>query len=471
MWIDDFYFKLPNTFVSLNFISFYYLLFILVSFYLNYLFKAKFKVFFLTILNTIFIFSFGYSNFIYLILVFLYTYLISKFINKKTILYLSIIPIILLLIFFKYYNLFDTSLSIAMPLGLSFYSFKAISYLVDVYRNKVERETNFIYLYNYLAFFATIIAGPINRYQPFKDNLKEKLKLDYFKARNGFQLLLLGIFEKMVICDFIGQLVNLIEGHQELKGLNILLMVVLYSLQIYLDFDALSNIAIGSGQILGFNLPDNFKTPYLATSIKDFWHRWHISLSTWFKDYVYIPLGGSRKGRFKTCVNILIVFSLSGLWHGNSLNFLWWGLFHGFIQVIENIVLLPFKQFTLPKIFKLSLKPFLILLNFSLVSISWLFFKYQSFDQIRALYTRFLSPQALNLNLIMTHNEIIWLVVLLVFVLIFEVLRYHFKLLELFNKLPLVFRWFIYFILIYVFLVFGVYGGSFDANDFIYRWF
>ena len=219
--------------------------------------------------------------------------------------------------------------------------------------------------------------------------------------------------------------------------------------------------------MLGFKLERNFHVPYLSTSIKDFWNRWHISLSSWLRDYIYFPLGGGRKGDLRKYLNVLIVFFVSSLWHGITLNFLIWGMGHGVIRVVEDLIAKLFKN-KKPNFFVSLL---LIFINFTIVTTLWIFFKYGFSDAIATIQRIFMKSPLSFETINLTHNEVIWLCVVLSTVVITDILRYFLDLGDFFGKHIFVIRFVLYAAMILLFLVFGMYGGSFDANDFIYRWF
>ncbi len=320
-------------------------------------------------------------------------------------------------------------------------------------------------------FFPCITAGPINRADYFIRELKSKHDFDYKDIASGFFLLACGLFEKVVFCDYIGSIVSKCLDNAELFGMNVLLGIILYSFQIYLDFDSYSNIAIGVARMLGFKLDRNFHTPYISTSIKDFWNRWHISLSSWLRDYIYFPLGGSKKGNLRKYLNILIVFLVSSLWHGITLNYLIWGMGHGIIRIIEDLISIPFRNIKLSNVSKFLVSIPLIIINFVIVTTLWIFFKY-NFNDALIIIQRVFTGGTLNFELIgLTHNEIVWLFIVLSIVIITDVFRYFFNLSDFMGKRVFILRYATYVVLILTFLVFGMYGGSFDANDFIYRWF
>lgn len=467
MFIGNYYYKPISSFPVLSATSVYFVAFCFLVFCLARPFKSILRPLVLLIANFIFVYSFGLNNLLWLLGFSIVGYLLGLVNDKHKNKYIIVISSLIYgfaLLGYKIINLNDNS--IIIPLGLSFYSFKIISYLCDIYYGKIKTEKNIFYYLDYVMFFPCITVGPINRAEYFLKEIRSKHEFDYQDIASGFFLFACGIFEKLVFCDFIGSVVTR-SLNVELNGLNTLLGVVLYSFQIYLDFDSISNIAIGSARMLGFKLDRNFHVPYLATSIKDFWNRWHISLSSWLRDYIYFPLGGGRKGDLRKYLNVLIVFFVSSLWHGITINFLIWGMGHGVIRIFEDLVAKFFKN-RKPRFVVLI---FLILFNFTIVTTLWVFFKYD-FSDAALTIQRIFVKSSLDFEAIgLTHNEVIWLCIVLSTVVITDILRYFFDLGDFFGKHVFIIRFVLYAAMILLFLVFGMYGGSFDANDFIYRWF
>ena len=273
--------------------------------------------------------------------------------RRKIGLYLSLIVNIGLLVYFKYVNFVYTNLievlthfnwtpneayrfaSIALPLGISFYTFQTMSYTIDVYRGKVKANRNFIDFACYVTLFPQLIAGPIVRYHDIQNELKARTTTGS-QIAEGVQRFIIGLAKKMIIannCAFLADGIFALSS-DDLTATTAWLGAIAYAFQIYFDFSGYSDMAIGLGKMLGFNFPENFNYPYISKSLREFWRRWHITLSEWFRDYVYIPLGGNRNQR--TLVNLLIVFFLTGLWHGANWTFIVWGLFHGFFLILER---------------------------------------------------------------------------------------------------------------------------------------
>lgn len=244
--------------------------------------------------------------------------------------------------FFKYFNFFIRSfadlfrissvstLSIILPVGISFYTFQSLSYTIDVYRGKVECQKNFVDLALYIAFFPQLVAGPIVKASDFLPQLKEDRSITLRNLEEGLQIFLLGLLKKLVIADHLSVFVDdIFAKPMAFSGATVLLAVISYSIQIYFDFSGYSDMAIGSAKCLGFDLNKNFDLPYISKNVSEFWKRWHISLSSWLQEYLYIPLGGNRKGAVRTYINLVLTMLLGGLWHGANWTFVLWGLFHG----------------------------------------------------------------------------------------------------------------------------------------------
>ena len=273
--------------------------------------------------------------------------------RRKFLLACSITANIGLLFIFKYANLFSqaaTDLSVALgiplafgtldvllPVGISFYTFQSLAYTFDVYRGRLKAERHFGIFALYVAFFPQLVAGPIERAGNMLPQFRRKFSFDYDRIVSGLRRILWGVFKKIVIADRLAIYVNAVYGDLEsYTGLSLIVATLFFTFQIYCDFSAYSDIAIGVARVLGFRLMENFRRPKLATSMRDFWHRWHISLSAWLRDYVYIALGGNRRGFRRQSINVMITFALAGLWHGANWTFLLWGIYHGGLLMLEN---------------------------------------------------------------------------------------------------------------------------------------
>jgi D-alanyl-lipoteichoic acid acyltransferase DltB (MBOAT superfamily) len=318
--------------------------------------------------------------------------------RKKLFVAISFISNLAILFFFKYFNFLNESvveaskklgfeiqsegINILLPVGISFYTFQALSYTMDVYRDKIKPEKHFGIYALFVSFFPQLVAGPIERSVNLLPQFKKKKKFDYERIKSGLLLMLWGFFQKVVIADRLAVLVNTVYNQpHDYQGIQLVLATVFFSFQIFCDFSGYSDIAIGASRVLGFDLMKNFDRPYFSKSIREFWRRWHISLSTWFRDYLYFPLGGNRVSQIKIYRNIMIVFIVSGLWHGANWTYVIWGGLHGFYLVFEEISE-PVKQ-RIRSRFNLqtdnfSFKITSVLFNFILVSFAWIFFRANS---------------------------------------------------------------------------------------------
>jgi alginate O-acetyltransferase complex protein AlgI len=318
--------------------------------------------------------------------------------QRRPWLYLSLVSNLGTLFIFKYFNFFrdaaaelaaalhlpfvGPTLALALPVGVSFYTFQSVAYIVDVYKGRLEAEQNLGRFALFVAFWPQLVAGPIERGGQMLPQFRERHVFDYSRVASGLRLMAWGMFKKVVIADRLAQLVNPIFDHpQQYNALALLLAVVGFTGQIYTDFSGYTDLARGAARVLGYQLVLNFRQPYFAASVGDFWRRWHISLSAWFRDYVYIPLGGSRRSRARTQLNVLIVFFLSGLWHGASWTFVLWGVLHGTYLVVESLTQ-PLRA-TLAQRLGLATWPRLryalgLATTLALVAYAWIFFRANS---------------------------------------------------------------------------------------------
>lgn len=310
--------------------------------------------------------------------------------KRKLLLILSIVSNVGVLAVFKYYNFIAINfndalnvvhghgsvplLNILLPIGLSFHTFQAMSYTIEVYKGRQEPEKHFGIYALYVMFYPQLVAGPIERPQNILHQFHEVKQFDYGNIRSGLLQIAWGLFKKMVIADRLALFVNQVYGDPHgYTGLPLIIATVFFAFQIYCDFSGYSDIALGTARCMGFNLMTNFNKPYTATGIGEFWQRWHISLSTWFRDYVYIPLGGNRTSRFRWYLNILIVFTLSGIWHGANWTFVVWGALHGVYLIGERMMSRRKRGEERPPSLPVTL--FRRLVVFVLVSFAWIFFR------------------------------------------------------------------------------------------------
>lgn len=296
-------------------------------------------------------------------------------------------------------SLHPLTLRILLPAGVSFYFFQSMGYLIDVYKGKVRAERHFGHYALFVSFFPQLLAGPIGRADALLPQLKAERHFDYDSASYGLKLMAWGYFKKLVIADTFAVTVNQVyDNCRSYVGLVFIITTVMYAIQIYCDFSGYSDIAIGCARLFGVELTTNFKSPYLSFSIREFWSRWHISLSTWFRDYVYIPLGGSRTGRIRHCLNLFITFLVSGFWHGSALTFLAWGAIHGLLQIIETF-LYPKRKAGAPARKKHWWQ---LPLTFCLVCLAWIFFRANSIQDALWILSRLFWDIGRPLNYLKT---------------------------------------------------------------------
>jgi D-alanyl-lipoteichoic acid acyltransferase DltB (MBOAT superfamily) len=321
--------------------------------------------------------------------------------RRRFFLIISIIANVGILAVFKYYNFFIENvnelldikeqgsqlpyLNLVLPIGLSFHTFQAMSYTIEVYRGNQTVEKHFGIYALYVMFYPQLVAGPIERPQNLLHQFREKHSFDSNRIYEGLRLMLWGLFKKVVIADRLSIYVDIVYGNSEQhSGINLFVATILFAIQIYCDFSGYSDIAIGSAKVMGFKLMTNFNRPYFAKNIQEFWKRWHISLSTWFRDYVYISLGGNRISKARTYLNVAIVFVLSGLWHGANWTFIIWGTFHagliiGYMLFREHVKIRITKSYILSDLLA-------ILLTFSVVCLGWVFFRAYSFNNAAHIF-------------------------------------------------------------------------------------
>ena len=305
----------------------------------------------------------------------------------KRVLTVGVLFSLLPLVFFKYFNFINDSISNALsvvglhfdlpglnwaiPIGISFFTFQALGYLWDVYYKREVPERDFLTYSLFVSFFPSILSGPINKASLLIPQLKRlRPYFDYAKAVSGLKMLLWGMFMKVVVADRVALYVDTVfSNYENYTGMSCFVASLLYTIQIYADFAGYSLMAIGVGRVLGLELTENFRRPYFAVSVTEFWHRWHISLSTWLKDYVYIPLGGSRCSKIRNYWNIFVTFLVSGIWHGANWTFIVWGCMHGICQIVEKMLGQQKCNYRLPgRIVK-------IIVTFTIVNFAWIFFR------------------------------------------------------------------------------------------------
>ncbi len=417
--------------------------------------------------------------------------------RRKIYLLVSIITNLGLLIVFKYFNfLFDSvsalfantditspvrSFSLLLPMGISFYTFQTLSYSIDVYRKKRKVERHLGYFALYVSYFPQLVAGPIERSDRLIPQLRQKNIFNYDRVKQGMQRMLWGVFQKIIIADTIAIVVETVySSPKEHTGLSFVIATAIFAVQILCDFAGYTNIAIGCAQIMGIELMENFRQPYFAVSIRDFWSRWHISLSTWFRDYLYIPLGGNRVKKPRYYFNIMVTFLISGLWHGANWTYVFWGGLHGVYSIIEDILSSIRKAIGLkPLIKKPWLKRFVsTTFVVILVGFSWIFFRAENLNDafyivshliegagmwIRPSYIKVICEQ-INLDFMEVLLPLIFgMIVMIIMWIQKETGKNPY---ESFNKLPTIIRWIVY--IAFTLAIIAQFVLSNNTSQFIY---
>ena len=405
---------------------------------------------------------------------------------KRTILFvgiiLSVFPLLLnRTVDFIFGSLIHiTRVSWIVPVGLSFYTLQLIAYLIDVYKGEIDAQVNLLKYGLFVSFFPQIIQGPIPRYKQLKKELFEGNNYKTENIMSGIQLIIWAFFLKYMIADKAATIVNeVFDNYHAYSGVYIWIAAFLYSIQLYTDFLSCTTMSQGVAEMFGIHLVNNFNHPYFSASVKEFWHRWHMSLSFWLRDYIYIPLGGNKNGRFLKHINLIITFLVSGLWHGGSWKYVIWGLLHAFYQIVGEVKQEISSRYFLNKSLLLDKKLLLTLHRietFIIVMIAWIIFRAESFkaslDIIVSMFTNFNIWVLFNDSLFelgLNWKECI--VLMISIVILGEVSHLQekgVKLRNYFSKQNTVIRWLVYLIAIWTIWIFGSYGFGFDAQDFIY---
>lgn len=441
--------------------------------------------------SAVFYLASGFPATIYLLTVVIATYVAGRLLmytaHRRVVLatYVAVLVAALFFVKFTGYMLHvisqllhtgELTLSVLVPLGVSFFTLQAIGYVVDVYRGKYKCELNFCRLALFLSYFPLIVQGPVSRYDQLTPTLFCGHRFDYTRVTFGLQLVLWGLFKKLVIANRAGIFVDMVfDDYAGYSGWSVIVATVLYAIQLYTDFSGCTDLCRGVSQVFGVQLMNNFDHPYFAVSVSDFWRRWHISLSTWLRDYVYIPLGGSRRGNRN--VNLLLTFVVSGLWHGVGVHYLAWGVLHAVYQIVGRLTAPAKRAFCMRLHIDLDGRLYRLgrqCLTFVLVSYAWLVFRANGLTA--ALYMTYSIPRGLlqcgqlpqlfadwpNMRVLLIALLVLWLV---------SVLQTRISVRETVAKLWLPVRWTIYLAGMVVVVIYGVYGSGYNAADFLYMQF
>lgn len=406
------------------------------------------------------------------LLTWLWAILLEKKKPGKPFVFTFVVLLVLLLVYEKYLPVFPfidkSAVNVVSMVGVSYYVFSAISYIVDISRGKDKADRNLPDVAIWMAFFPKLLAGPIERHRHFKTQLDQLVscKFNMEKIKRGLLICACGYFYKIVLADRISPFVNTVYSDVTAhKGFIVTLTMFLYMLQLYFDFAGYSMIAYGISYAIGFEITQNFDHPFFAVSVSDYWKRWHISLSSWLKDYVYIPLGGNRKGKIRQYLNLMITFLVSGIWHGTGVTFLIWGAAHAVLQIAEREAAIVSR---LPKILRQ-------LITFVFVSGTYIFFRADSFPIAKSFIKRLFQWDIKEItdgtlfNLGVDKADWIVITAGIIGAFLFELIQY--KGTDLYKKLQqqnIIVRWGIYYIIIVLLIIFGKYGAAYDANNFVY---
>ena len=415
--------------------------------------------------------------------------------RRKALLWACITLLLGILFTFKYFNFVNASLrdlfaawkipleipysNLLLPIGISFYTFQKISYVVDVYYGRAKAEKHFGIFAVYSCFFPQLVAGPIERAPHLLRQFYEKHEFSYERATSGLMLILWGFFKKVVVADRVAILVKAVYSDpHSYRGLPLITATVFFAFQIYCDFSGYTDIAIGSARLLGFDLMANFRQPYFSKSIPEFWRRWHISLSTWFKDYLYIPLGGNRVVKWRWYYNLFITFFISGLWHGANWTFAAWGTLHGAYMVLDSIFG-PGRDWLRAQLKNQAAQTFFDSLNlaltFGLVAVAWIPFRANNFSDAWYIFTHLFSDVGNWLNLPavalqfrgmgLNSTELIYCAAGVGVVIFYDIIDSHRNVWERLKSAPRPVRWAVSYALLILVLFFGPYN---QAQNFIY---
>lgn len=415
---------------------------------------------------------------------------------KKIFVALSFLINLSILFLFKYFDfaveninrvlsvlnmkILNPTFDVVLPVGISFYIFQALSYTMDVYRGDVKTEKNFLRYALFVSFFPQLVAGPIERSQNLLSQMYERHYWDSQRVKDGLLLMIWGGFQKIVIADRVAIVVDTVfNNFPEYGGMYIVVAAILFAFQIYCDFSGYSIIAMGAAKVMGFRLMENFNAPYFSMSVTEFWRRWHISLSTWFRDYLYIPLGGNRKGKLRKYINLMIVFLVSGLWHGAQWSYVIWGGLNGIFQIIGDR-LKGVRDWLVKRLHlnreTASHKIYKIVTTFILIDFTWIFFRAsrakEAIEMIKSIFTTYnpwilFDESLFKLGLDRKEFQFMLFAILILIIADFIKWKGH-SVREWVYKQERWFRWTFYIVSILTVLVFGIWGPAFSESAFIY---
>lgn len=482
-----------------------YLIFLSILLVIYYIFPKKFQWLLLLVFSVIFI-VFSSSNisvYIYMFLAVLVSYtgaiLIGKAKtdkNKKQLQIITVIIMVMQLVILKYINLIGTTsvalinlfqvnlqwnmFSLIVPLGISFYTLIAIGYVIDVGRGKVLPQQNILKHTLFVLYFPQLTSGPFTRYLEMEKELYVEHKFELENICFGFQRILWGIFKKLVISERLAVIANTIfNNYTEYNGISIIIGAIAFTLQLYTDFSGCIDIVLGSSRTLGVKLPENFDTPFFSRSIPEFWRRWHITLGAWFREYLYFPLGGSKKGTIRTYVNLMIIFLVSGIWHGTAWTFMIWGALNGLYSCIDRIM----NNNLAPMLYKIRrilcinkernlYKVWQMLVTAGLTCFAFIFFRAETVFQAIGMITNMITPHFISIgNYGLSISDTMLAFIGLILLFIISILKQKYNIRKSISNQHIVVRYTIWIFLISSIIVFGYYGTGYDASSFLYQQF
>lgn len=470
--------------------SFSYVIFLPIVFILYWALPVHFRKWLLLVASYYFYMSWNVKYVVLILFTTIVSYVAALLVERtdhlkkrKWIMIGAVACCLLVLLFFKYFDFISISitsflskfaiqlspitLSLLLPVGISFYTFQTLSYVIDVYRGNIQAEKNFFTYATFVSFFPQLVAGPIERTSNLLPQIKAEHAFDEVKAMDGAKLMLWGYFKKLVIADNVGRYVDMVYGNLGggYKGFDFLLVIFFFTIQIYCDFSGYSDIAIGTAKLLDIELMTNFKSPYFSASIKEFWSRWHISLSTWFRDYVYIPLGGNRCSKSRYILNLLITFLVSGLWHGANWTFVIWGGIHGIAQVFENLLSERLTKIRENRFGHVACA----LAVFIFCNFAWVFFRAETFADaffvISNAFSGMTHVRAYLSSNLMPAYDLLLLLFYISILTVYDLLDYKSGVMQWLTGKPIIVQWTVYVILGLI-IVFGSQKGV--AAEFVY---
>ena len=478
----------------MNFFSVPFVGFLIIVFVINWILDKRYRYLWLLSSGYVFYALWDLRYLFVLLLVTLISYISAIVLARKRsgyVLALSIVLILSVLCIFKFWNFWTDGMSVLFgagsmapfsvvniiaPVGLSFYVLTSLGYVIDVYREKSSPEYNFGRYALFVSFFPAVLSGPIERSDNLLSQIRAPREYDYDNVKKGLLLIFWGYYMKLLIANRLAVIVDgAFDFYHSKTGMTMLIAVVLYGFQLYTDFAGYSYIAMGIGKLLGFDLVQNFRQPYLSDGIRDFWNRWHVSLSSWLRDYIYIPLGGNRKGKLRKAINLFVTFLVSGIWHGAGLQFVFWGILHGFYQIISGLFGRR-KSENNNKVIRVIKRSLRCIITFVLVDFAWLFFRAgylcDGFEILRKIVFELHFLSTITTRLFLTGygmSRLIFTMGELFIVFIVDVLvENKVDLYGLLNKQKKPVRWCIYLVLAWV-LIFGIlYDYGLDSGAFLY---